>query len=167
MFKIDDVKEIGMTRFVTSIAIVIALALTAVFVLAQTAAMKSTPPNTKAPTKVTGDGVKTPSGLVYWDIRVGNGETAKESSHVRVHYTGWLTNGKKFDSSVDAGKPFDFSIGNGEVIKGWEEGVAGMRVGGKRQLHIPPSLGYGAEGAPPDIPPNATLIFDVQLLGVQ
>jgi FKBP-type peptidyl-prolyl cis-trans isomerase len=84
------------------------------------------------------------------------------------HYTGWLTTGKKFDSSVDAGKPFDFTIGNGEVIKGWEEGVAGMKVGGKRQLRIPPDLGYGASGTPGGpIPPNATLIFDVQLLGVQ
>jgi FKBP-type peptidyl-prolyl cis-trans isomerase len=157
-----------MTRFVTAIAILIALALTAVFVLAQTAAIKSTPPNTRVPTKVTGDGVKTPSGLVYWDIRIGNGETAKEGSHVRVHYTGWLTNGKEFDSSVDAGKPFDFRIGNGEVIKGWEEGVAGMRVNGKRQLRIPAALGYGAQGTPDgSIPPNATLIFDVQLLGVQ
>jgi len=154
-----------MTRYVTAMAIL--LALTAVFVLAQSAAKKSTAPNTNAPTKVTGDGVKTDSGLVYWDIRVGNGEVAKEGSHVRVHYTGWLTTGKKFDSSVDAGKPFDFTIGNGEVIKGWEEGVAGMKVGGKRQLRIPPALGYGAEGYPGAIPANATLIFDVQLLGVQ
>ncbi len=123
--------------------------------------------DTSAPTKVTGPGVKTDSGLQYWDIRVGTGQTAKEGSHVRVHYTGWLTNGKKFDSSVDAGTPFDFTIGNGEVIKGWEEGVAGMRVGGKRQLRIPPSLAYGAQGYPGAIPPNATLIFDVQLLGVQ
>jgi FKBP-type peptidyl-prolyl cis-trans isomerase len=149
-------------------AIVILLALTAVFVVAQSTAGKSTAPNTNAPTKVTGDGVKTASGLVYWDIRVGNGDVAKEGSHVRVHYTGWLTTGKKFDSSVDAGKPFDFTIGNGEVIKGWEEGVAGMRVGGKRQLRIPPNLGYGAEGTPGGpIPPNATLIFDIRLLGVQ
>src|SRR5580658_5788079 len=149
-------------------AIVILLALTAVFVVAQSAAGKSTAPNTNAPTKVTGDGVKTASGLVYWDIRVGNGDVAKEGSHVRVHYTGWLTTGKKFDSSVDAGKPFDFTIGNGEVIKGWEEGVAGMKVGGKRQLRIPPALGYGAEGTPGGpIPPNATLIFDIRLLGVQ
>jgi FKBP-type peptidyl-prolyl cis-trans isomerase len=144
------------------------LALAAAFVAAQTAARKSATPNTNSPTRVTGDGVKTPSGLMYWDMRVGNGETAKEGSHVRVHYTGWLTTGKKFDSSVDAGKPFDFTIGNGEVIKGWEEGVAGMRVGGKRQLRIPPNLGYGAEGTPDGtIPPNATLIFDIQLLGVQ
>jgi len=155
-----------MTKYVAAVAVL--LALTAVFVVSQNATRKSTTPNTNAPTKVTGDGVKTPSGLAYWDIRVGNGEVAKEGSHVRVHYTGWLATGKKFDSSVDAGKPFDFTIGNGEVIKGWEEGVAGMRVGGKRQLRIPPALGYGAEGTPGgEIPPNATLIFDVQLLGVQ
>jgi len=155
-----------MTKYIATVAIILALA--AVVVAAQTAAKKSSVPNTNSPTKVTGDGVKTPSGLMYWDIRVGNGETAKEGSHVRVHYTGWLTTGKKFDSSVDAGKPFDFTIGNGEVIKGWEEGVAGMRVGGKRQLRIPPDLGYGADGTPDGtIPPNATLIFDVQLLGVQ
>jgi len=144
------------------------LVLTAVFVPAQSATRTSSVPNTNAPTKVTGPGVRTDTGLVYWDIRVGNGEEAKEGSHVRVHYTGWLTNGKKFDSSVDAGKPFDFTIGNGEVIKGWEEGVAGMKVGGKRQLRIPPSLAYGTEGTPDgSIPPNATLIFDVHLLGVQ
>ena len=155
-----------MAKYLAVIAIT--LALTAVFVAAQSTAKKSTAPNTKAPAKVTGDGVKTPSGLVYWDIRVGTGEVAKEGSRVRVHYTGWLTNGKKFDSSVDAGQPFDFRIGNGEVIKGWEEGVAGMRVGGKRQLQIPPALGYGTEGTPGGpIPPNANLIFDVQLLGVQ
>jgi FKBP-type peptidyl-prolyl cis-trans isomerase len=153
-----------MTRFVIAIAIV--LVLTATFVFSQTATRKA--PNTAAPTKVTGEGTKAPSGLVYWDIRIGNGETAKEGSHVRVHYTGWLTNGKKFDSSVDAGKPFDFTLGNGEVIKGWEEGVTGMRVGGKRQLRIPPELGYGKDGTPDGtIPANATLIFDVQLLGVQ
>jgi FKBP-type peptidyl-prolyl cis-trans isomerase len=154
-----------MTRYLAVVAIILVLA--AVFVLAQSTTKKPAGSNTSAPTKVTGDGVKTASGLVYWDIRVGNGEVAKEGSHVRVHYTGWLTTGKKFDSSVDAGKPFDFTIGNGEVIKGWEEGVAGMRVGGKRQLRIPPALGYGTEGNPAGIPPNATLIFDVQLLAVQ
>jgi len=148
-------------------AMAVVLAMTAGFVFAQSASGKSAAANTDAPTKVTGAGVKTDSGLQYWDIRVGNGDVAKEGSHVRVHYTGWLTTGKKFDSSVDAGKPFDFTIGNGEVIKGWEEGVAGMRVGGKRQLRIPPALGYGAEGYPPVIPPNATLIFDIKLLGVQ
>ena len=155
-----------MTRYVAAIAIFVVL--TAAALIAQTTAKKTAAPNTSAPTKVTGDGTTTPSGLKYWDIRVGNGETAKEGSHVRVHYTGWLTNGKKFDSSVDAGRPFDFTIGNGEVIKGWEEGVAGMRVGGKRQLRIPPTLGYGADGTPGGpIPPNATLIFDVQLLQIQ
>ncbi|MGA9509478.1 MAG: FKBP-type peptidyl-prolyl cis-trans isomerase [Candidatus Sulfotelmatobacter sp.] len=156
-----------MTKYVAAVFVVV-FALTTVFALAQSAARKSTTPSTNAPTKVTGPGVTTSSGLVYWDIRVGNGEVAKEGNRVRVHYTGWLTNGKKFDSSVDAGKPFDFTIGNGEVIKGWEEGVAGMRVGGKRQLRIPPDLAYGADGTPDgSIPPKATLIFDVQLLGVQ
>ncbi|MGA8270499.1 MAG: FKBP-type peptidyl-prolyl cis-trans isomerase [Candidatus Sulfotelmatobacter sp.] len=156
-----------MIKVLVTIAII--LVMSAVVVLAQTQPTKRIPSrtNTNAPTKVTGDGVKTASGLVYWDIRVGNGEEAKEGSRVRVHYTGWLTSGKKFDSSVDAGKPFDFVIGNGEVIKGWEEGITGMKVGGKRQLRIPPDLGYGAEGSPGAIPPNATLIFDVQLLGVQ
>src|SRR5580658_301300 len=154
-----------MTKYVAAVAMI--LVLTVVSLVAQSATRKSSTANTNAPAKVTGDGVKTPSGLTYWDLRVGNGEVAKEGSRVRVHYTGWLTNGKKFDSSVDAGKPFDFTIGNGEVIKGWEEGVAGMKVGGKRQLRIPPELAYGAEGYPPTIPPNATLIFDIQLLGVQ
>lgn len=155
-----------MTKYVAAIASI--LALTAIFALAQTATKKPATPNTTAPTKVVGNGVRTPSGLVYWDIRMGTGEAAKEGSHVRVHYTGWLTNGRKFDSSVDAGTPFDFTIGNGEVIKGWEEGVTGMRVRGKRQLRIPPALGYGAEGTPDgSIPPNANLIFDVQLLQVQ
>jgi FKBP-type peptidyl-prolyl cis-trans isomerase len=124
-------------------------------------------PNTNAPTKVTGEGVKTASGLRYWDIKVGTGEVAKDGSHVKVHYTGWLTTGKKFDSSVDAHQPFDFAIGKGDVIKGWDEGVTGMKVGGKRQLRIPPELAYGAEGHPPQIPHNATLIFDVQLLAVK
>jgi peptidylprolyl isomerase len=160
-----SLKEIRMTKYVAAIAIMFAT--TAGFVLAQSETRKPAAASTDAPTKVTGDGVKTDSGLRYWDIRVGNGEVAKEGSHVRVHYTGWLATGKKFDSSVDAGKPFDFTIGNGEVIKGWEEGVSGMRVGGKRQLRIPPGLSYGAEGSPPDIPPGAVLIFDIKLLGVQ
>jgi len=157
-----------MTRAMATVFIILIAALTTAYIAAQTTGRKPSAPNTNAPTKVTGDGVKTPSGLIYWDIRVGNGEVAKEGSRVRVHYTGWLTTGKKFDSSVDAGTPFDFTIGNGEVIKGWEEGISGMRVGGKRQLRIPPDLAYGAEGTPGGpIPPNATLIFDVQLLGVQ
>lgn len=138
------------------------------FLSAQTPTHKPAPrPNTNAPTKVTGDGVKTADGLQYWEIRVGTGQVAKDGDHVKVHYTGWLTTGKKFDSSVDAHQPFDFTIGKGEVIKGWEEGVAGMKVGGKRQLRIPPELGYGASGTPDGtIPSNATLIFDIQLLGI-
>jgi len=144
------------------------LILTAAFALGQTAAKKSTPaaPNTNAPTKVTGDGVKTASGLQYWDIKVGTGAEAKNGDHVKVHYTGWLTSGKKFDSSV-GGQPFEFTIGKGDVIKGWEEGVTGMKIGGKRQLRIPPDLAYGQRGYPGAIPPNATLIFDIQLLGVK
>ena len=118
------------------------------------------------PTKVTGEGTKTASGLQYWDIKQGTGATAASGQTVLVHYTGWLTTGKKFDSSV-GGKPFKFRIGAGDVIKGWDEGVAGMKVGGKRQLRIPPDLAYGAKGYPGVIPPNSTLVFDVQLMGVQ
>lgn len=123
--------------------------------------------NTSAPTKVAGQPTKTADGLEYWDIKPGTGPTATKGQTVTVHYTGWLTNGKKFDSSVDRGEPFKFHLGAGEVIKGWDEGVAGMKVGGKRQLRIPPELGYGARGAGGVIPPNATLIFDVELLGVK
>jgi FKBP-type peptidyl-prolyl cis-trans isomerase FkpA len=119
-----------------------------------------------SPTKVTGKGTSTVSGLQYWDIVVGTGTTAVAGKNVSVHYTGWLTDGKKFDSSVDRGQPFMFPLGGGRVIKGWDEGVAGMKVGGKRQLRIPPELGYGARGAGGAIPPNATLIFDVELLDV-
>jgi FKBP-type peptidyl-prolyl cis-trans isomerase len=118
------------------------------------------------PTQVTGEGTKTKSGLEYWDIKVGTGAEAQKGQKVTVHYTGWLTSGKKFDSSV-GGKPFPFRIGSGDVIKGWEEGVAGMKVGGKRQLRIPQDLAYGARGYPGVIPPYATLIFDVQLVGIQ
>jgi FKBP-type peptidyl-prolyl cis-trans isomerase FkpA len=151
------------------VAIVTTVTLTAAL-FAQTTAHKrvqTVRPNTKAPTKVTGDGFKTDSGLQYWDIKIGLGPLPKAGDHVKVHYTGWLTTGKKFDSSVDANQPYEFALGQGEVIKGWDEGVAGMKVGGKRQLRIPPDLAYGAEGHPPQIPENATLIFDVQLLAVK
>jgi FKBP-type peptidyl-prolyl cis-trans isomerase len=123
--------------------------------------------DTSAPTKVTGKPKTTPGGAQYWDITVGTGAQASSGKTVKVNYTGWLTNGKKFDSSVDRGMPFSFKLGAMQVIKGWDEGVAGMNVGGKRQLKIPPDLGYGAQGAGNGvIPPNATLIFDVELLDV-
>jgi FKBP-type peptidyl-prolyl cis-trans isomerase FkpA len=150
------------------IAILATLGLS-VTLLAQTNTHRTTPvrvPNTNAPTKVTGDGVKTDSGLQYWDIKVGTGAVANEGDHVKVHYTGWFTDGKKFDSSVDAHQPYGFTLGKGDVIKGWDEGVAGMKVGGKRQLRIPPELAYGDAGYKKIVPPNATLIFDVQLLAV-
>lgn len=147
--------------------IFIVLLLVAAVLVAQNTAHRSIRSSTAAPTKVTGDGVKTDSGLQYWDIKVGTGEIAKDGDHVKVHYTGWLTTGKKFDSSVDANRAFDFTIGTGQVIKGWDEGVTGMKVGGKRQLRIPPELAYGEAGHPPQIPQNATLIFDVQLLSIQ
>ena len=108
----------------------------------------------------------TPSGLTIDDIVVGNGAAAAAGQKVTVHYTGWLTNGTKFDSSKDRNDPFVFPLGAGNVIKGWDEGVQGMKVGGKRKLTIPPALGYGARGAGGVIPPNATLVFEVELLGV-
>lgn len=110
---------------------------------------------------------RTPSGLRYADLVKGTGPAAVAGKTVKVHYTGWLENGTKFDSSVDRGQPFSFRLGKGEVIPGWDEGVRSMKVGGKRKLVIPGKLGYGAAGAPPKIPANATLIFDVELLEVK
>ena len=101
------------------------------------------------------------------DIKVGEGVEAKAGDTVSVHYTGWLTDGTKFDSSVDRGEPFEFNLGAGEVIKGWDQGVAGMKVGGKRKLTIPPDLGYGDRGAGGLIPPGATLVFEVELLTIK
>jgi FKBP-type peptidyl-prolyl cis-trans isomerase FkpA len=109
----------------------------------------------------------TASGLQYVDLLEGQGEEAKAGRTVSVHYTGWLENGTKFDSSLDRREPFSFRLGAGEVIRGWDEGVAGMKIGGKRKLTIPSALGYGARGAGGVIPPNATLIFEVELLGVK
>jgi FKBP-type peptidyl-prolyl cis-trans isomerase FkpA len=153
------------------------------FVLATVAALvaqtgKSTPqkPAAKAatkaapsptPTQVTGKPKTTASDVEYWDIKVGSGKTAVDGKKLTMHYTGWLTNGKKFDSSYDRDQPFEFVLGARQVIKGWDEGVAGMKVGGKRQLKIPAAAGYGSRGAPPVIPPNAVLIFDVELVDVK
>jgi peptidylprolyl isomerase len=114
---------------------------------------------------------KSPTGLQYEDVKVGTGAQPKTGQTCVMHYTGWLwengAKGKKFDSSVDRGTPFEFPLGQGRVIKGWDEGVASMKVGGKRNLLIPPSLGYGARGAGAVIPPNATLFFEVELLGIK
>ncbi|MCI3204693.1 MULTISPECIES: FKBP-type peptidyl-prolyl cis-trans isomerase [Pandoraea] len=110
--------------------------------------------------------ITTDSGLQYEDLQVGDGAEAVAGKSVSVHYTGWLTDGKKFDSSKDRNQPFDFVLGGGMVIRGWDEGVQGMKVGGKRKLIIPAELGYGARGAGGVIPPNATLVFEVDLLDV-
>ena len=119
-----------------------------------------------APATMEGE-VKTGTGLRYVDLAVGTGRSPAQGQTVTVHYTGWLTNGTKFDSSVDRGSPFQFKIGVGEVISGWDEGVASMKVGGKRKLIIPSNLAYGARGAGGAIPPNSTLVFEVELLDVQ
>jgi FKBP-type peptidyl-prolyl cis-trans isomerase FkpA len=110
---------------------------------------------------------KSPAGLWYSDVQVGTGAEAVPGRAVKVHYTGWLPNGTKFDSSRDHGEPFQFTLGAGQVIRGWDEGVKGMKVGGRRKLVLPPELAYGEAGAPPTIPPGATLVFDVEVLEVQ
>ena len=119
------------------------------------------------PTKVSGPGTTTASGLQYWDTVSGSGATATPGKQVSVQYTGWLTDGTKFDSSADHNQSYPFVLGVGHVIKGWDEGIVGMKVGGKRQLRIPPNLAYGSQGWRDTIPPNATLIFDVELLEVK
>jgi peptidylprolyl isomerase len=120
------------------------------------------------PFKGNGKVVKTASGLQYEEMTIGTGKEAKSGSHAYVHYTGTLKDGTKFDSSRDRGDPFDFTIGTGGVIKGWDEGVAGMKVGGRRKLMVPAALGYGAEGAGSGtIPPNSDLIFDVELMDIK
>jgi peptidylprolyl isomerase len=137
-----------------------------VLALAVTAAVPNSAPAQPAPKPVT-----TSSGLQIIDTKVGTGAVPRAGQTAVVHYTGWLSDngrkGKKFDSSVDRNEPFEFPLGQGRVIKGWDEGVATMKIGGKRTLIVPPQLGYGARGAGGVIPPNATLIFDVELLGVK
>lgn len=124
----------------------------------------STSTSTGAP--ASGGEVTLPNGLKYVEVKVGDGALAENGKTVSVHYTGWLTDGTQFDSSVDRNEPYRFQLGTGAVIKGWDEGLKGMRVGGKRKLTIPPDLAYGASGMGP-IPPSATLLFDVELMGVQ
>lgn len=123
---------------------------------------QSTPPSSSESTSN-----ETVTALKIEDVVVGKGAEAKKGNVVSVHYTGWLTDGTKFDSSVDRGQPFEFALGQGQVIRGWDEGVDGMKVGGKRKLTIPPDMGYGAQGAGGVIPPNAVLLFEVELLGVK
>jgi FKBP-type peptidyl-prolyl cis-trans isomerase len=123
--------------------------------------LDSTPPTPSA------SAVTTATGLIYEDLQVGDGATANTGDTVSVNYSGWLTDGTKFDSSLDRGQPFEFTLGAGEVIAGWDEGVAGMLVNGTRLLVIPPSLGYGSSGAGSTIPPDATLTFEVQLVEIK
>ena len=119
------------------------------------------------PTKVSGEGVATPSGVRYWDIQTGKGDPATSGHAVKVYYRAWIESGKEFASSTADGRLPIITLGIGQVVRGWEEGMIGMKVGGTRQLKIPPGMAYGAAGAPPDVPPNATLIFDVVLIDLQ
>jgi peptidylprolyl isomerase len=141
---------------------VIAMALVAVFALSAVVYVLVRRGNQAAGTEVV-----TASGLKYVDVVVGDGPSPQAGQTISVNYTGTLTNGKKFDSSLDHGKPYQFRIGTGVVIKGWDEGLMTMKVGGKRKLIVPPNLGYGVRGNPPDIPPNSTLLFDVELLEIK
>lgn len=148
-------------------AFVFAVGAAAVAIIAPpVGAQPATEQNASVPQRIV-----TPSGLQYEDIKIGDGSEARAGMKVSVHYTGWLksrdgSTGRKFDSSRDRGQPFRFPLGMGQVIQGWDEGVQGMRVGGIRKLIVPSALGYGMRGAGTAIPPNATLIFEIELLGI-
>ena len=146
-------------KFIVLLLLIVAIAIPA-------CSQKEAKPEKSAESQGAAGVEKTASGLSYTDLVKGSGGAPVSGKSVTVHYTGWLEDGKKFDSSVDRGQPFVFRIGAGEVIPGWDEGVMSMRVGGKRKLFIPAQLGYGAAGAPGAIPPNANLIFEVELLDV-
>jgi len=148
------------TRIAISVVVVLIIAAIAYFVFISRSPAVSQP----APE---GEVITTTSGLQYEDLNVGTGAQAQPGNTVSVQYTGWLQDGTKFDSSLDRNQPFTFTLGMGNVIQGWDEGVAGMKVGGKRRLTIPPDLAYGSRGAGGVIPPNATLIFEVELLEVR
>jgi len=124
---------------------------------------ESAPPATATTENADGKEITMPNGIKYVDLKVGDGTLAESGMTIAAHYTGWLTNGTKFDSSLDRGQPYSFKLGTGQVIRGWDEGIKGMRVGGKRKLTIPPNLGYGESGMGP-IPPNSTLVFEVELV---
>jgi peptidylprolyl isomerase len=150
-----------------NIALALILGLVAGSASSALAADKKKPAKAAKVPKGKGKVVTTASGLKYEEIVVGKGASPSSGKTVVVHYTGWLTDGKKFDSSRDRGQPFEFVIGQGNVIKGWDEGVMSMKIGGRRKLTIPPGLAYGERGAGGVITPNSTLIFDVELLGVK
>ena len=163
-----------MRRFLISIALIAALVLAVACGSSEkkTTAPTGTPAATAAPTgggppPVSGQPTVTASGLQIIDINVGTGAEAQKGQTVSVHYTGWLADGTKFDSSLDRGQPLTFVLGGGQLIPGFDEGVVGMKIGGERRLVIPPDLAYGAQGRPPLIPANATLTFDVQLVSAQ
>jgi len=163
-----------MRRFLISIALIAALVLAVACGSSEKkpTAPTGTPAATAAPTgggppPVSGQPTVTASGLQIIDINVGTGAEAQKGQTVSVHYTGWLADGTKFDSSLDRGQPLTFVLGGGQLIPGFDEGVVGMKIGGERRLVIPPDLAYGAQGRPPLIPANATLTFDVQLVSAQ
>jgi FKBP-type peptidyl-prolyl cis-trans isomerase len=163
---IREMKIVGMK--VRTSRLVLNLAMAALLLAILPAVGKAQAAAPLHPDSVDGvEAVTLPNGLAYWELRVGTGAVAKKGSKLRVHYTGWLLEqGSKFDSSYDRNKPLEFTVGAGDVIRGWDIGVVGMKVGGKRQLRIPPELAYGYRGQPPDIPRNAYLLFDVELLEV-